>query len=57
MRPKVEEMLASLKLDQNAALARICTLIHALDADATQVAEAARVQTLLQGALRRFPLR
>ena len=48
-----EEILASFKLDQNAALARIGTLIHALDAGATQVAEAAGVQTLLQGAIRR----
>jgi len=48
-----EEILASFKLDRNAALARIGTLIHALDAGATQVAEAAGVQTLLQGALRR----
>ena len=48
-----EEILASFKLDRDAALARIGTLIHALDAGATQVAEAAGVQTLLQGALRR----
>jgi len=48
-----EEILASFKLDQNAALARIGTLIHALDAGGTQMAEAAGVQTLLQGALRR----
>jgi len=48
-----EEILASFKLDQNAALARIGTLIHALDAGDSQRAEAAGVQTLLQGALRR----
>lgn len=48
-----EEMLASFKLEQNAPLARIGTLIHALDAGDTQVAEAAGVQTLLQGAIRR----
>jgi hypothetical protein len=48
-----EEILASFKLDQNAALARIGKLIHALDAGDTQVAEAAGVQTLLQGAIRR----
>lgn len=48
-----EEILASFKLDQNAALARIGRLIHALDAGDSQVAEAAGVQTLLQGAIRR----
>ena len=48
-----EQILASFKLDQNAALARIGTLIHALDAGDTEVAEAAGVQTLLQGAIRR----
>jgi len=48
-----EEILASFKLDQNPALARIGRLIHALDAGDTQVAEAAGVQTLLQGAIRR----
>jgi len=48
-----EEILASFKLDHNAALARIGTLIHALDAGDTQVAEAGGVQTLLQGAIRR----
>jgi len=48
-----EELLASFKLDENAALARIGSLIHALDSGDTQVAEAAGVQTLLQGAIRR----
>jgi hypothetical protein len=48
-----EKLLASFKLEQNAALVRIGRLIHALDAGGTQVAEAAGVQTLLQGALRR----
>jgi hypothetical protein len=48
-----EVILASFRLDQNPALARIGTLIHALDAGDTQVAEAAGVQTLLQGAIRR----
>jgi hypothetical protein len=48
-----EVILASFKLDQNAALVRIGTLIHVLDAGGTQVAEAAGVQTLLQGATRR----
>ena len=40
-------------MDENAALARIGSLIHALDSGDTQVAEAAGVQTLLQGAIRR----
>jgi len=48
-----EEILASFKLDQNTGLARIGTLIHALNAGETKVAEAAGVQTLLQGAVRR----
>ncbi len=48
-----EEILASFRLDNNAALARIGRLIHALDAGDTQVAEAAGVHTLLQGAIRR----
>jgi hypothetical protein len=48
-----EEILADFKLDQNAGLARIGALIHALNAGETKVAEAAGVQTLLQGAARR----
>jgi hypothetical protein len=48
-----EVILASFKLDRNGALARIGKLIHALDSGETRVAEAAGVQTLLQGALRR----
>ncbi len=48
-----EELLASFKLDQNTGLARIGTLIHALNAGETKLAEAAGVQTLLQGAIRR----
>ena len=48
-----EEILASFKLDKNAALARIGALIHALNAGETKMAEAAGVQTLLQGAMRR----
>jgi len=40
-------------LDKNAALARIGALIHALNAGETKMAEAAGVQTLLQGAMRR----
>ena len=48
-----EEILASFKLDQNIGLARIGTLIHALNSGKTKVAEAAGVQLLLQGAVRR----
>ena len=48
-----EEILADFKLDQNAGLARIGALIHALNAGETKVPEAAGVQTLLQGAARR----
>lgn len=48
-----EEILAAFRLDKNAALARIGKLIHALSAGDTNVAEAAGVQTLLQGAVRR----
>jgi len=48
-----EEILASFKLEQNTGLARIGALIHALNAGETKVAEAAGVQTLLQGAARR----
>lgn len=48
-----EEMLAQLKLDGNPALARIGSLVHFLEARGTPVPEAAGVQTLLQGAVRR----
>ncbi len=48
-----EEILSGFKLDKNAALARIGALIHALNAGETKVAEAAGVQTLIQGAVRR----
>ena len=48
-----EEILAGFKLEKNTALARIGALIHALNAGDTTVAEAAGVQTLLQGAVRR----
>ena len=48
-----EEILATFKLDKNTALARIGALIHALNEGETKVAEAAGVQTLLQGAVRR----
>ena len=48
-----EEILVSFKLDKNVPLTRIGKLIHALNAGETKVAEAAGVQTLLQGAVRR----
>ncbi len=48
-----EEMLASFKLDQNTGLARIGKLIHELNAGESNVAEAAGVQMMLQGAVRR----
>jgi hypothetical protein len=48
-----EELLDGFKLDKTAGLARIGTLLHALNAGETGVAEAAGVQTLLQGAMRR----
>jgi hypothetical protein len=48
-----EEMLAQLKLGKNPALARIGSIVHFLEARGTPVPEAAGVQTLLQGALRR----
>lgn len=47
-----EEMLAQLGL-KNAALGRIGAIVHFLEAGGTPVPEAAGVQTLLQGALRR----
>jgi hypothetical protein len=48
-----EELLASFKLDRNTGLRRIGGLIHALNEGAATVAEAAGVQTLLHGAVRR----
>ena len=48
-----EELLDGFKLDKNTGLARIGALIHALNAGEANVAEAAGVQTLLQGAIRR----
>ncbi len=48
-----EQILAAFGLNKNTALARIGSLIHALDAGNVGVAEAAGVQTLLQGAVRR----
>jgi hypothetical protein len=48
-----EEILAQLKLGTNPALAKIGSIVHFLEARGTPVPEAAGVQTLLQGALRR----
>ena len=48
-----EEILVQLKLGANPALARIGSLVHFLEARGTPVPEAAGVQTLLQGAVRR----
>jgi hypothetical protein len=48
-----EEILVQLRLGDNAALARIGSIVHFLEARGTPVPEAAGVQTLLQGAQRR----
>ena len=48
-----EEMLARFDLASNAALVRIGTIVHFLEVRGTPVPEAAGVQTLLQGAVRR----
>jgi hypothetical protein len=48
-----EEMLARLDLGKNAALTKIGSIVHYLEVRGTPVPEAAGVQTLLQGALRR----
>ena len=48
-----EEMLASFKLEKDSALVKIGRLVHALEAGATKLAEAAGVETLLAGARRR----
>jgi hypothetical protein len=48
-----EEILAQLGLADNPALARIGGLVHYLEVRGSPVAEAAGVQTLLQGAVRR----
>jgi hypothetical protein len=48
-----EEMLAQLGLAKNPALTRIGSIVHFLEAGGTPVPEAAGVQTLLQGAVRR----
>ena len=48
-----EEMLAKLHLGRNPALAKIASIVHFLEMGGVTVPEAAGVQTLLQGALRR----
>jgi hypothetical protein len=48
-----EEMLAKLDLGKNSALGKIGSIVHFLEIRGTPVAEAAGVQTLLQGAQRR----
>jgi hypothetical protein len=48
-----EEMLVKLDLAKNSALGRIGSIVHFLEVRGTPVAEAAGVQTLLQGAQRR----
>jgi hypothetical protein len=50
-----EEMLARLDLAKNPALGKIGSIVHFLEVRGTPVPEAAGVQTLLQGALRRSP--
>src|SRR3954469_24239599 len=53
VRVAYEEMLAQLELAKNPALAKIGSIVHFLEIGGTPVPEAAGVQTLLQGALRR----
>lgn len=48
-----EQLLANFGLHKNTTLARIGTLVHYMDAGGAPVAEAAGVETLLQGARRR----
>jgi hypothetical protein len=48
-----EAMIADLGLAKNRALARIGSIVHFLEAKGATVPEAAGVQTLLQGAIRR----
>jgi hypothetical protein len=52
-RVSYEEMLARLQLAKNIALTKIGNIVHFLEVAGTPVAEAAGVQTLLQGAVRR----
>jgi hypothetical protein len=48
-----QELLRSFSLDKNETLTRIGVLVHSLDTGGAPVAEAAGVETLLQGARRR----
>lgn len=48
-----EELLHRFDLDKNAALVRLGTLVHYLDVGGPAVAEAAGVESLLKGAIRR----
>jgi hypothetical protein len=48
-----EEMLARLDLARNGALAKVGAIVHLLEVRGTPVPEAAGVETLLQGAVRR----
>ena len=48
-----EEMLARLSLAKNPALTKIALIVHFLEVGGAPVAEAAGVQTLLQGAVAR----
>jgi hypothetical protein len=50
-----EEMLSRLDLAKNAGLVKIGSIVHYLEVRGTPVPEAAGVQTLLQGAVRRSP--
>ena len=52
-RVSYEEMLAKLDLAKNPALGKIGSIVHYLEVKGAPVAEAAGVQTLLQGAQRR----
>lgn len=48
-----EELIASFDLERNSTLVRLGSLVHYLDAGGTPVPEAAGVESLLQGAVRR----
>jgi hypothetical protein len=50
-----ERLLETFSLQKNTALSKVGTLVHYLDAGGEPVAEAAGVETLLQGARRRCP--
>jgi hypothetical protein len=50
-----EELVARQNLGTNAALAKIGSIVHFLEMGGTAVPEAAGVQTLMQGAVRRSP--